>query len=131
VEDHRLSNPFDVKTSPAGKLSALPGSQVLLLGVSWDSNSSFHVADQLSGCSASTREGCPWLDADGNKVWQEFDSCTMASDELLEEVGTAFEEDQKGHVQIGKVGSATCRLFSCADCINFAADYYRKKGISI
>jgi aminoglycoside N3'-acetyltransferase len=99
---------------------------MLLLGVSWNRNSSFHVAEKLSGCFESTKEGCPWLDADGNKIWREFDDVDSAEDELLEEVGAAFEEDSS-NIQRGNVGSAPCRLFGCKECVDFAVLYYQQK----
>jgi aminoglycoside 3-N-acetyltransferase len=131
VQDHALDFPSNIHTSPLGKLSSLPGSLVLLLGVSWDRNSSFHVAEQLSGCFGQTREGCPWLDEDGNKIWKEFDAMVTAEDDLLQEVGAAFESARADEIWVGKVGFAACRLFSCADCIRFTVEYYQTKGISI
>ncbi|ELR11196.1 Aminoglycoside 3N-acetyltransferase [Acanthamoeba castellanii str. Neff] len=137
TEDHALDYPFDSTTSPLGKMSALPGSKVLLLGVSWNRNSSFYVAEKLSGCFQPTKEGCPWLDADGNKIWQEFDDVDSAEDELLEEVGAAFEESTlresaslTSKIQRGKVGSASCRLFGCKASVDFAVLYYQQKKYS-
>jgi aminoglycoside N3'-acetyltransferase len=111
-------------------MSTVPGSKVLLLGVSWNRNSSFHVAEQMSGVFKPTKAGCPWLDSDGNKIWQEFDDVDSAEDELLDEMGAAFEayiqsEKATSKIRRGNVGSALCRLFGCRESIDFAVEYYQ------
>lgn len=109
--------------SPLARIYDLDGS-VLLLGVRFDRNTSFHLADYRSPQSPKRKErfGVP---EDGRTVWHEFDTVEEMNSGWLREVGEAFEAT--GAVTIGKVGSAEARLFSQRAAVDFALGWLESK----
>lgn len=108
--------------SPLARLYNLDG-QVLLLGVGYGNNTSFHLAEIRVGGGKSIRQGAPvWQN--GRRVWHWYDELDY-DDELFPQIGADFE--QAHPVQIGKVGLAECRLFSQKTAVDFATDWLRRQ----
>lgn len=106
--------------SPLARIYELDG-YVLLLGVGYGNNSSFHLAEARAGVGEIIRQGAPiWLN--GRRVWQWFESIDY-DDELFPQIGADFE--QANPVSIGMVGLAECRLFHQKTAVDFATDWLR------
>jgi aminoglycoside 3-N-acetyltransferase len=100
--------------SPLARIYDLGGS-VLLLGVGYDRNTSFHLAEHRIAGIVPSQDGAPVLE-DGVRVWKTYQYLDL--DTPLEELGAAFEEART--VRVGRVGSATARLFAQRDAVDFA-----------
>ena len=109
--------------SPLGRLYDID-SKVLLIGVGYDRNTSFHLADHRFPHTAKKERLLP-VPKDESCAWRQFDAVQEMSSESLLEVGAAFEDS--GKVTVGKVGSAECRLFSQRAAVNFALDWLGEK----
>ena len=101
--------------SPLGKLYDLKA-KVLLLGVGYDSCTSFHLAESLIKEMPVKRMGTAILD-NGERIWKWFDDFEYNSDDF-ESIGKEFEESHT--VQKGRVGNAECTLFEMKDGVDFA-----------
>lgn len=104
--------------SPLARLYEL-GASVLLLGVGWERNTSFHLAEYRSRFAARKRcrRGGPMPGADGGARWVLYDDIFWY-DPDFPDIGAAFEAS--GSVTTGRVGPAECRLFSQRACVDFA-----------
>ena len=109
--------------SPLACIYDLDG-MVLLLGVGYDRNTSFHLADYRSPESPKRKERFA-VPEDGRSVWREFDTVEEMNADWLREVGDAFEAT--GTATIGKVGSAEARLFSQRAAVDFALGWLKSK----
>lgn len=112
--DHALDHSMG-EDSPLARLYDLDG-WVLLLGVGYDSNSSFHLAEYRQPDPPIERCGAPVL-VDGRRQWAEYDDVELDSDPFPP-IGLAMEE--LGSVTVGQIGSATGRLFSQPAAVDFA-----------
>jgi aminoglycoside 3-N-acetyltransferase len=107
--------------SPLARIYDLGGS-VLLLGVGYDRNTSFHLAEhRITGVTPSM-EGAPVLE-NGVRVWKTYQHIDL--DTPLDELGTAFEAACP--VRVGKAGSATARLFAQRDAVDFAVRWLQAR----
>ena len=109
--------------SPLARLYDLDG-KVLLLGVGYDRNTSFHLAEYR--ISESPR--CPRMlpvPEQGHSVWREFEGISEMKGDWLLELGEAFESARD--VTIGTVGSAEARLFSQRQAVDFAIGWLKEK----
>jgi aminoglycoside 3-N-acetyltransferase len=122
--DHQLAFGMG-EGSPLARLYDLDGT-VLLLGVGYGNNTSFHLAEVRAQVGDSIRQGSPiWLN--GRRVWQGYDELDY-DDEHFPQIGAEFE---KAHpVQIGKVGLAECRLFSQKTAVDFATGWLLEQQIT-
>jgi len=114
--------------SPLARVYDLDGT-ILLLGVGYDRNTSFHLAEYRAPNPSLTRNGAPWIE-EGHRVWQEFSDVDF-DDDPFPEVGRAFE--QTSLVAVGRIGAAECRLMPQRSAVDFAQDWftkYREKGRS-
>lgn len=96
--------------SPLARLEAM-GARVLLLGVGYDSCTSFHLAEYRIP-APRVRVGRP---ASGG--WEEVTEVSITSDRF-DELGHDFERDRP--VVRGTVGAAETRLFPVADAVAYA-----------
>lgn len=108
--------------SPLARVYDLGGS-VLLLGVGYNRNTSFHLAEYRIPNTQPYRDGGPIWDG-GRRVWQEYDNIDMDPD-IFPEIGADF--DKTGRVTIGKVGSAESRLFSQRAAVDFAQTWLSER----
>lgn len=108
--------------SPLARLYDLDGF-VLLLGVGYGNNSSFHLSELRAQVGQKIRQGSPiWLN--GRRLWQWYDDLDY-DDDCFPQIGADFE--QAHPVQIGQVGLAECRLFSQKTAVDFATGWLRNK----
>lgn len=108
--------------SPLARVYDLDG-WVLLLGVGYDRNTSFHLAEYRAPNSVETTLGSPLLE-DGQRVWKNYRDIEIDSD-IFPEIGADFE--QTGQVQIGNVGSAVTRWFSQRQGVDFTTAWLTRK----
>jgi aminoglycoside 3-N-acetyltransferase len=114
MADHPLSPQFG-KASPLGKLMKA-NAWVLLLGVGYDSCTSFHLSEALIAKMPWKRSGSAFMEQ-GERVFKWFEDFDYDNDDF-EMIGKAFEVE--GNVLKGKVGHAECRLFSMKEGVWFA-----------
>ena len=115
--DHSLG-----EHSPLARLYDLNG-YVLLLGVSYESCTSLHLAEYRAPNPQPLAEGGPILEND-QRVWKTYQNIELDSDQFPE-IGTAFEET--GLVKTGPVGSAQCKLLPQRPAVDFATSWLVRK----
>lgn len=118
---HQLTPQFGMN-SPLGKIYGL-NAKVLLLGVGFDSCTSFHLAEALNDYMPKKRMGAAIIE-NNNRVWKWFEDYSYDSDKDFEQIGKAFEET--GSVIIGKIGNAECRMFDMKTGVDFAQKWLAK-----
>ena len=101
--------------SPLQRIYDLDG-HVLLLGVGFDSNTCFHLAEVRSGRHGYLQQGAPILEH-GRRVWKTYRNVDYQVDGFIE-CGAAFEAT--GEVRTGPVGSSISRLFPIRQGVDFA-----------
>lgn len=100
--------------SPLARIYELDG-QVLLLGVGFGRNTSFHLA-QYRVPTRQVTSAAPVMEG-GVRVWRTFQDVDLDMDDF-EALGAAFEAE--GGVTVGKVGSAMARLFAQRAAVDYA-----------
>lgn len=117
IENHPLTPQFGMG-SPLGKMVAL-NAKVLLLGVGYDSCTSFHMAEALMDSMPVTRLGTAVCEQ-GERIWKWFEDYTYDSDDFCF-LGKEF--DLHPEVKRGKIGNADCRLFPMKNAVEFAMSW--------
>jgi len=108
--------------SPLARVYDLNG-WVLLLGVGFANNTSFHLAEYRVPNPPLKPAGGPILE-DGQRVWKVMDDIDY-DDEPFAALGADFEAT--GGVDVGKVGLAECRLFRQLSAVDFAVTWLAEK----
>ncbi len=108
--------------SPLARIYEL-GGWVLLLGVGYDRNSSFHLAEYRSPGAEPALLGAPIIE-DGRRVWKRFRDIEIHTD-VFPEIGAEME--QANLVKIGTVGLAACRFFPQPAAVDFAVRWYKRR----
>lgn len=101
--------------SPLARLYELDG-HVLLLGVGYDRNTSFHLAEYRAPGAPRATQGAPIYE-NGRRVWKTYADVAFDAD-VFPEIGADFEVT--GAVRLGLIGSASARLFSQRAVVDFA-----------
>lgn len=103
--------------SPLARIYALDG-WVLLLGVGFGNNTSFHLAEYRIPVPDAKKivQGSPIFE-NGQRIWKNYLDVDI-DEEPFSEIGADFE--QTGQVRLGKVGSANSRLFRQRPAVDFA-----------
>lgn len=113
--------------SPLARIYDLDGS-VLLLGVGFGNNTSFHLSEYRTRRQTPTTPGAPILE-DGQRVWRTYRDI-VNDDAPFPAIGADFEAT--GQVRVGLVGSATARLFPQRPAVDFAVrwldDYHARQA---
>ena len=106
--------------SPLGRIYGLDA-YVLLLGVDYTNNTSFHLAEYRATYPGkeTVSGGFPIIE-NGVKVWKEFDDIDYHCDDFPV-IGEAFEKT--GQVAFGNVGLAKTRVFSQRAAVDFAVKW--------
>lgn len=118
VADH----PYDDlmgEESPLGAVYDRDG-DVLLLGTSWDTCTSLHLAEYRADVETETFWNAAPVVEDGERVLVEYEDIVV-SDEDFPELGAAFE-DEVGVVR-GEVGDAETTLVSQRDLVDFGVEW--------
>lgn len=111
---HTLTPQFGKKT-PIGHLCKLKA-KVLLLGVGFDSCSSFHMGEALRSTTPKREMGAP-ITKNGKREWIWFEDYDYDSYDF-DKLGAAFKKTYP--IQSGKIGLADSYLFSIEDAVTFA-----------
>jgi aminoglycoside 3-N-acetyltransferase len=123
--DHSLDDGLG-EGSPLARLYELRA-YVLLLGVGFDRNTSFHLSEHRAPrIRGRVNQRVPLPGPDGRQLVT-IDEIDYSTDDFLE-IGEALSA--AGQVRLGPVGSATARLFSQPACVDFAAEWFNKSGAS-
>jgi aminoglycoside 3-N-acetyltransferase len=109
------------EASPLARLYAL-GAWVLLLGVGYDRNTSFHLAEYRLTRRREIDAGAPVVEA-GRRVWKRYRDIDLDASPFPT-IGAAF--DQSGEVRLGQVGNATARLFPQRAAVDFALGWLQR-----
>jgi aminoglycoside 3-N-acetyltransferase len=117
VGHHPLANGLG-EDSPLARVYDLDG-KVLLLGVGYGNNTSFHLAEHRAPGAERVMAGAPVLSG-GERRWVEYEDIAY-DDGPFEEIGAAFERAHR--VRIGRVGSAEARLFAQRPAVDFARNW--------
>ena len=120
TEKHPLTPQLGMD-SPLGKMYNLKA-KVLLLGVDYDSCTSFHLAESLINEMPIKKMGAAVLD-NGERCWKWFHDFEYDSEDFPL-LGKEFEENYS--VQKGKIGNAECKLFEMRDGVDFAKSWLIK-----
>ncbi len=115
--DHTLENSLG-EQSPLARIYDLDGF-ILLLGVGYDRNTSFHLAEYRVPNPPLFRQGVPWKEG-GEKIWKRYDDVDW-DDDLFAPIGSNFE--QTSSVTLGKIGAAQCRLMHQPTAVDFAQQW--------
>ncbi len=97
---------------------------VLLLGVGFGNNTSFHLGEYRAGVSPWSETGAALLE-NGQRVWKVFREVEW-NDELFPEIGSDFE--RTGAVRLALVGVGEARLFSQRAAVDFAERWLRERA---
>lgn len=124
VAGHALDDGLGER-SPLARIEERAG-MILLLGVGYDRNTSFHLAEYRVPGAEIIAGGAPVL-VDGERIWATYRDLDL-DDGPFPAIGAAFE--QAGRVRIGTVGSATARLFPQREAVAFARDWVRRQRAS-
>ncbi|WP_349409574.1 AAC(3) family N-acetyltransferase [Pseudalkalibacillus sp. SCS-8] len=120
TENHSLDNGLGER-SPIAKAYELDA-DVLFLGTDFDSHTSFHLSEHRAGVRNTVAKGAPIL-MDGKRVWRNYLEIDY-DDECFGEIGKAFEG--KHDVRIGKIGSATSKLFKLRPSVDFGVQWLKE-----
>jgi aminoglycoside 3-N-acetyltransferase len=104
------------EASPLARIYNLEG-WVLLLGVDYDSNTSFHLAEHRAPGLKTMTQAAP-ITVDGRRVWKSYTTADYSVNGFAQ-IGEALETT--GAVHLGKVGSATARFFPQRPAVDLAA----------
>lgn len=110
------------ETSPLARVYERSGS-VLLLGVGYGNNSSFHLADYRAGYSGGALTGAALLE-NARRVWKIFRDIDW-DDATFPQVGADFEAT--GAATVGPVGMSRTRLFPQRRAVDFAEHWFRER----
>ncbi len=123
--DHSLAYSLG-NLSPLARVYDLDGS-VLLLGVGYGNNTSFHLAEARARGSKTYQESSPVVDQNGKRTWTSYNEIDW-DDEPFEQIGKDFEAT--GAVKRSKIGVAETRLFKQKPAVDFAVEWLEKaRGI--
>jgi len=116
TENHDLSNIFG-NGSPIGRLYELDG-KVLLLGTSYDKNTSLHLADARANYPGKhTYTAHSAVLENGKRVWKAYETLFVDGEDF-EEIGAAFERAPP--VSRVQIGGAEVRLMRQRALVDFA-----------
>lgn len=104
--------------SPLARVYDLNG-HVLLLGVPYGNNTSFHLGEYRAPNGPPKMQGAPIFEND-RRVWKTIHDIDIDSD-VFDELGAAFEAITP--VRRGPIGSADSRLFSQRAAVDFATQW--------
>ena len=117
TEGHKLKNSLG-NSSPLARVYDLDG-YVLLLGVGYGNNTSFHLAEYRVANPPMMTQGAPIWE-NGRRAWKTYSDVDF-NDDPFPAIGQDFE--QVHPVAKGLVGLATCRLFSQPHAVDFAVKW--------
>lgn len=125
INDHQLTPAFG-RESPLGRIYDRDG-LVLLLGVGYENNTSFHLAECIAEYGKKRTVGCSApVTVQGHRRWKQYEDVGY-DDSDFREIGRDFEHAHKGRVRHGRVGYANATLFKQRDCVDFTVKWLARK----
>lgn len=121
ISNHSLDNALG-ENSPLARIYDLDG-WVLLLGVGYSSNTSFHLAEYRVPGAKPFKAGAPVIEK-GQRIWKSYADIEFDAD-IFEQIGADFEKDKR--VYQGMVGSAQGKYFRQKEAVDFAVKWLAKK----
>jgi aminoglycoside 3-N-acetyltransferase len=122
VADHDLAYSLGER-SPLARIYDLHG-YVLLLGVGFGNNTSFHLAEYRYGGGAPVTAGAPVFEH-GARTWKTYPDIDL-DDSIFPQIGAAWESS--GLIRMGQVGSATAQLFPQREAVDYAVRWYLERS---
>ncbi len=119
TDNHSLEYSLGEK-SPLARFYELNG-KVLLLGVDYDVNTSFHLAEYRAGNYTESINASPILE-NGKRIFKQFKDIEFKT-ELFMFLGEEFEE--KCNVKVDNIANAKIKLFNQRECVDFAVEYFK------
>lgn len=119
TSDHPLDHGMGIDTPMHNVYKK--GGYVLLIGVDYDSNSSMHLGEHLSGQLDEVKTASPILE-DDVRVWKTYIELDYDEDQF-NEIGKHFE--QENAVNKGNIGQAESKLMFQPDLVDFTAEYLK------
>lgn len=110
--------------SPLARIYDVDG-WVVLLGVGYDSNTSFHLAEYRAPRPEQIILGSPILE-NGERIWKTYRDIKIDAN-IFPEIGAKF--DQTGLVKVARVGSAQTKLFRQRAGVDFAMQWLTRRRI--
>ncbi len=125
TQDHRLHSSMG-EHSPLARLYDLR-THVLLLGVGYDSNSSFHLSEYRVAKPLYGKQGAP-VTVEGQTRWVWYEDLNLLeSDEFFIPLGSEMEVEVA--VKVGKICDAPCKLFPQKPAVDFATTWLSRLPI--
>ncbi|NIM95551.1 MAG: aminoglycoside N(3)-acetyltransferase [Anaerolineales bacterium] len=121
IEYHALDDSLG-ETSPLARIYDMEG-WVLLLGVGYDNNTSFHLAEYRIPDATRIEQGAPIFE-DGRRVWKTYQDLDLDAD-VFPTIGSEYEAQFP--IRKGTVGSADSRLFPQREAVDFALRWFSEK----
>ncbi|MBM7836369.1 aminoglycoside N(3)-acetyltransferase [Clostridium sardiniense] len=109
------------ENSPLARFYELDG-KVLLIGVDYDSNTSFHLSEYRAGNYSATISASPVIE-NGERLFKSYEDIEFKT-ELFMFAGEEFEENN--NVKIDKIGNADIKIFNQRDCVDFGVKYFKE-----
>lgn len=110
------------ENSPLARVYELDG-WVLLLGVGYDRNTSFHLAEYRAPNTIEHQAAAP-IHVNGVRTWKNYDDIEFDGN-FFSEIGERFESEAA--INKGPIGIAEAKLFSQRLAVDFATDLIKKK----
>ncbi|WP_431869478.1 aminoglycoside N(3)-acetyltransferase [Nocardiopsis eucommiae] len=107
------------ESSPLARMERA-GARVLLLGTGYDSCTCFHLAEYRVPRPRTEPSSCAIRNSAGRREWVTYTGVALDESDFPR-LGAEFEAT--GAVTLGRVGSATARLFSLGDAVDFAVGW--------
>ena len=125
VTDHPIEYSMG-EGSPLARIYELDG-WVLLLGVGHENNTSFHLAEARSDFPGKKTAACSSpVNVNGHRRWITYEEIDYDSSDF-DRLGKDFADKYKQEVKTGKVGYADAQLFPQRLCVDYAADWLKRK----
>ncbi|WP_369220755.1 aminoglycoside N(3)-acetyltransferase [Streptomyces sp. R39] len=116
------------KHSPLARLYDMRA-QVLLLGVGFDRCTAFHLGEYRVMDPPRRTYRCV-IRKDGMRQWWEYEDVAL-DDSDFGRLGEDFERvSASGAVRKGRVGSASCRLLSFVDAVDYAQSWFLERRVT-
>ncbi|WP_425447231.1 aminoglycoside N(3)-acetyltransferase [Dethiothermospora halolimnae] len=114
IENHSLEYSLG-ENSPLARIYDLNG-YVLLLGVGYDSNTSYHLSEYRSKSMKTSTFESPIIE-EGKRVWKKYKDIEFNAD-MFPKIGLEFEKNHK--IDTGLMGNAKCKFFKQRAAVDFA-----------
>ncbi len=118
ISEHSLDIPFGKRT-PFEMMYKLDA-KVLFIGTDYETNSSFHLAEALSGVIPTIKQGSR-IFVDRVSTWVEYQDIDSNVCDYFTKIGETFEKEYD--VQKGLIGQAKSRLFSQREIVDYTVSW--------